>query len=241
MSIARAVVALGRKLREDHRIKVRQPLPRLTVVHRDAAVRQMALGATELIRDELNVKELAVEANESAFATVTVKPNFKTLGPRCGPKLKEITAVLKGWGFDEVARLEDNETITVAGEAIGIDDVLLQRSGKGDAAVATDGHVTVALDTTIDDALRREGIAREFTSLMQNARKDAGLEVTDRIAVSWACEDPEVSSALREHGTAIAREILAVDFLNSGGSETVELNRVPVRYTLTKAPGSTAD
>src|SRR5690606_7542957 len=127
MQNVRSVVALGRKLREDHRIKVRQPLAKLTVVHRDPTLRAHVTSAHELIEDELNVKRVDVEADESAFTSVSVKPNFKTLGKRCGSKLKDISAVLARWGFAEVERLEAGESINVAGEALTIDDVILQR------------------------------------------------------------------------------------------------------------------
>jgi isoleucyl-tRNA synthetase len=197
MAVTRSVVALGRKIREDHKIKVRQPLPKLTVVHRDPRVRQAVMASAALIEDEINVKAVAALEDEGAFATVTVKPNFKTLGKRLGPKLKEVGETLKTWGLEEVQALEKGGTVTVAGEALSLDDVLLQRSSKGASAVATDGRITVALDTTIDAALEREGIARELVSLLQGARKDAGLEVSDRIIVAWACTDDTVRQAPR--------------------------------------------
>jgi isoleucyl-tRNA synthetase len=234
MAVTRRVVTLARKLREDHKLKVRQPLRRLSIVHRDAALRDAVLASAALIADEINVKAVDVLADESAFATVTVKPNFKTLGKRCGPKLKEIAAALAGWSFPEVSRLEAGEPITVAGEALSLGDVLLQRSSRGDAAVATDGDVTLVLDTELDDALRREGVARELVSLLQAARKEAGLELTDRIAVSWACADAGVAEAVREHAGAIASEVLAVEFREGEGTTTVDLNKVPVRITLTR-------
>ncbi|MEZ4290730.1 MAG: DUF5915 domain-containing protein [Myxococcota bacterium] len=87
-------------------------------------------GSSALVADELNVKQVVVEADESAFATVVVKPNFKTLGKRCGPKLKQIGPALAAWGFEEVARLEAGETIEVEGEALALGDVLLQRSAR---------------------------------------------------------------------------------------------------------------
>jgi isoleucyl-tRNA synthetase len=239
MSVARAVVTLGRKVREEHKVKVRQPLRTLTVVHRDARVREAVLGSAALIMDEINVKEVVVLADESAFASVSVKPNFKTLGKRCGPKLKEIGAALQGWGAAEVLRVEAGESITVAGEALALEDVILQRTSRGEAAVATDGHVTVALDTHITDALRREGVARELVSLLQNARKDAALEVSDRIAVVWSCADEAMAAAIREHTGAIAKEILALEFREGGGTSTLELNKVVVLYSLEKREPTT--
>lgn len=238
MAVVRRVVTLARKIREDHKIKVRQPLGRVTVVHREAAIRDAVLASAGLIAEEINVKSVTVETDEHAFATVTVKPNFKTLGKRCGPKLKDIGAALKTWGSAEVTELEAGRAITVAGEALTLEDVLFQRTPKGDAAVASDGEVTVSLDTQVDAALRREGSAREFVSVLQNARKEAGLEVTDRIAVRWSCDDPDVSAALREHAAAISSEVLATEFVEGSGATSVDLNSVPVRFDLTRVEGS---
>ena len=235
MRVAREVVALGRKLREEHRLRVRQPLRRITVVHRDPALRAMALASRALIADELNLKDVAAEADESSFTSISVKPNFKTLGKRCGPKLKPIGAELARWGFSEVARLEVGEKIEVAGELIGLEDVLLQRSALAGAAVATNGELTVVLDTAIDAALRREGFAREFVSVLQNARKQAGLEVADRIRVSWSCAEPEVRAAFGEHADAIAREVLAVQFVEGPTREQSRLNEVDIGFALDKA------
>ena len=141
---------------------------------------------------------------------MTVKPNFKTLGKRCGPKLKEIGTALAGWGQAEVAELEAGGSRTVAGEALAIADVILQRQAAQDAAVATDGSITVVLDTRVDAPLRREGMARDAVSLLQNARKDAGLEVSDRIRVQWLASGTELRHALIEHWSWLSAEVLAV-------------------------------
>jgi isoleucyl-tRNA synthetase len=237
MQVTRAVVALARKVREEHRVKVRQPLRRLVVAHRDEKVRDAVLQSAALIADEINVKSVDVEADETAFASVTVKPNFKTLGKRLGPKLKDVTAALQKFGSAEVARLEAGESIDVAGELLSLEDVLLRRDAKGDQAVASDGHVTVALDTNIDDALRAEGIAREFVSVLQNARKDAGLDVTDRVTIAWACGDPVVAGALRQHAGAISKEVLAVDLREGDGTTSADINQVPIKFRLERHAG----
>ena len=232
MSVVRSVVALARKLREDHKLRVRQPLAKVRIVHRDAAVRAAVEASAALISDEINVKAVEVLADESAFASIVVKPNFKTLGKRCGPKLKPITAKLAAFGFAEVERLEAGESFTLEDEVIKLEDVVLQRGSKGDAAVATDGHITVALETQLDDALRAEGVARELISLLQNARKEAGLEVSDRIAVRWSTEDTTVAAAIRAHAAAISKEILAIDFAEGAASSSCELNGVIVNYSV---------
>jgi isoleucyl-tRNA synthetase len=112
MAVARSIVSLGRKVREDHRLKVRQPLAGLTVVSREGPVRAAAAAHTSLIADELNVRAVATSADEGALVAVAVKPNFKELGKRCGPKLKAIGAGLAAWGHAEVARLEAGEAIS---------------------------------------------------------------------------------------------------------------------------------
>ncbi|MFO0689203.1 MAG: isoleucine--tRNA ligase [Myxococcota bacterium] len=246
MATVRALATLGRRVREDHKIKVRQPLRGITVVHRDPAVRADVLAASALIADELNVKAVAVEADESAFASVAVKPNFKTLGKRCGPKLKQMGPILAGFGFAEVARLEAGESIVVEGEALTLEDVILQRTAKENAAIATDGEYTVVLDAALDDALRREGVARDAINLFNTVRKDKGFAVSDRVRIDWACDDAAVAEALREHGELIAREVLATEFRSdakgaAGGrgageaSDETALAGATVRYSIARS------
>ncbi len=238
MATVRALATLGRRVREDHKIKVRQPLRGLTVVHRDAGVRADVLAAAALIADELNVKSVTALADESAFATVAVKPNFKTLGKRCGPKLKQMGPVLAAWGFDEVARLEAGQSIEVEGEALTLEDVILQRTARENAAIATDGEYTVVLDVELDDALLREGVARDAINLFNGVRKDKGFEVSDRVRIAWQCEDAAVAEALREHAPLIAREVLATDFGSlTQGSTTDEtaLSGATVRYSIARS------
>ena len=209
MDIIRRSVGLGRKLREEQKIKVRQPLPCLTIVHRDAAVQQTVARHAELLQEELNVKTVASESDESQFVSVSIKPNFAVLRQRCPSKIGPIGKALKDWGAAEVAQLEAGESITVADEAIDLEAVLLQRQAAADTAVATDGEVSVVLDTTIDEALRLEGLAREMTSLVQNMRKTQGFEVSDRIVVQWFSTDDAISQAMAAHQTVIANEVLA--------------------------------
>jgi len=233
-ALLRAVVSLGRKLREEHRIKVRQPLARLTVVHRDARLRQLIASGAQIISDELNVKLVVTSLDESEFTQVSVKPNFKTLGKRCGPKLGTIKQTLETWGHAEVARLEAGESVVVDGESITLTDVILVRSSAGNAAVATDGTLTVALDTAISAELKAEGFAREFISQVQNARKAAGFEVTDRIDLKWQSEHPEVSAALVLHQDGICREVLALSMQVGPTESSVDLNGAQVGLSIVK-------
>lgn len=229
MKVSREVVVLCRKLREEHRVKVRQPLASLSVVHRDSVVREMVKSMGSLIAEELNVKLVLTEEDESRFTTVSVKPNFQTLGKRCGKKLGNIKAILETWGGKEVAALESGVSIEVEGEALQLTDVILARSTKGDAAVATDGNLTVVLDTNLTDELLSEGNAREVISQLQNERKAMDLSVSDRIRVSWSCGAGPVSEAIIRHREVIMGEVLAMELtVEAHLTETEEVRRLDV-------------
>jgi isoleucyl-tRNA synthetase len=236
MELVRRIVFLGRRLREDSKLKVRQPLACLTVVSRDLSTRQAAIATTRLIRDELNIKEVAASDAESEFCSLVVKPNYATLKLRAAAKLKDIALGLGKWGFAEVARIEAGESVALCGESILREDLLLQRTPLPGKAVASDGDVTVVLDTTLTLALEREGLAREFNSVLQQARKTSGLEVTDRVRVGYDSEDPEVLAAIETNARDVAEEVLAVEFLRDSAADVQDsLNGRPIRYRLSRA------
>ena len=233
MELVQRTVFLARRLREERRIKVRQPLPRLTVVSRDPDVRRAAQNTAALLAEELNVKAVTTSDAEAQFCRLVVKPNYPTLKKRVSHKLKEIAAQLATWGFDELRRVEAGETIEIAGEPIGESDLLLQRIPLEGQAVASEGNVTVVLDTNLSPDLLREGLARELNSVLQQARKRAGLEVTDRVRVTYDSPDPEVLTAIEAHAKAISEELLAVELRRDSSADTAdELNGRPIRYCL---------
>jgi isoleucyl-tRNA synthetase len=235
VAVAFTVASLGRKLREDAKLKVRQPLATLTVVSRDPVVRAAASRFAAQICLELNIKRLAVSEDEAAFCSIQVKPNFAALRSRAGPKLKEIGAALGSWGFAQVAEVEAGRSVEIAGVAVGKDDLLLQRQPKAGSVVASSGAVSVALDATLTPELVAEGHAREFVSVLQQARKDAGLDISDRIRVAWSSEDAELATAITTHAAYIADEVLAVEFTRGAGTQNAEINGHTVRFTLVKA------
>ncbi|MEM9802958.1 MAG: isoleucine--tRNA ligase [Planctomycetota bacterium] len=212
MELARTAVALGRGLRSKHDIRIRQPLPSLTVVTADVGDRAALERTAEIVADELNVKELRVSADEADFVTYAARPNLKVLGPKYG---KSIGAIK-----DEVGALSsDGLAAVVAGEGIPSQEIdglvydastlLVDRSSREGTVVDTQGGVTVALDVSLDDALVREGLARELVNRIQGLRKDRGLELDDRIEIVASC-DGELAVALREHWALIADETLSV-------------------------------
>jgi len=240
MTVARVVVALGRKLREDHKIKVRQPLAQLSVVHRDPVVREQVRLQAALIMGELNVKDVVTLSDESAFASVSAKPNFASLKKKAGAKMPVLKPFIENLdkndeGRELIATLERGESFVRFELEITPDDVIFHRSSKGDAAVATDGTITVVLDTTLSPALIAEGHARELISQLQSMRKAGGLEVSDRIAVQWACSNEVVAAAILAHAETISGEVLASPFVRGEGQATLDVNGVSVQVTVEKA------
>jgi isoleucyl-tRNA synthetase len=206
------------------------------VVSRDAQVRDAALAGAALVGEQLNVKAVETSADEAAFCSIGVKPNFAVLKERAAPKLKDIGKALAGFGFPEVSRLEAGETIEVVGERIGLADVLLARTPVSGKAVATEGDVTVVLETALSDELVDEGLARELNSVLQQARKAEGLDVSDRVRVIWDSSDASVVRAVERHAKWLAEEVLAVEFHKDQKAATeASLNGKPVRFTLAKA------
>ncbi|MCU0698548.1 MAG: isoleucine--tRNA ligase [Myxococcaceae bacterium] len=210
MASVRQTVVLGRALREKHKLKTRQPLQTLTVVSTNGAIRDALTAHAELLEDELNVKQVVALADDAALATLTFKPNLKTLGKKLGKKLKDATADIAAFTREQWAVLESGGSVTVQGEAIGKDDVLVARTAKGEVVVESAGDLTVALDTKVTDALKREGLMRELVSRVQKLRKDQGLAVADRIVLTLATSDVELKACFMEHEARIKDEVLAV-------------------------------
>ena len=223
MEVAQKVVSLARSIRNEVKIKVRQPLPRIIVASRSASTRQAAQEMADIIREEINVKSLEVTENAGDLITKKAKPNFKKLGPRLGKMMKTAATAISSLDEETVQKLEERGEvhISVEGQEVPIytDDVEIFEEKKNPALeVAREGHITVALDTTITPELEREGIAREFVNRVQNLRKEAGFEVTDRIVI--AVQAPEkIANAIREMAEYIKSETLALDIsfsLDSG-------------------------
>jgi isoleucyl-tRNA synthetase len=174
--------------------------------------------------------------DEASFCSLSVKPNFASLKARAASKLKEIGQGLSAYGFAEVARLEAGETLPLAGEQIALADVLLVRKPAAGQAVVSDADVTLVLDTSLTPELVLEGISRELVSVLQQARKSLGLEVSDRVRVAWESDHPEVVQAVEQHAAVVRDEILALELVRDATADRTEtLNGRPVRFRLEKA------
>ncbi|HWJ32266.1 MAG TPA: isoleucine--tRNA ligase [Gaiellaceae bacterium] len=192
----RQIVELGRQARGDAGVKLRQPLRRLVV--QGAAV---AAGHSDEIADELRVEEVEfapVEAME-----VRVKPNLPVLGPKLGRELGAVRSALEAGDFEQL----ESGGVRVNGYELGVDEILVERRAREGWALASDGFLTVAITTELDDTLRRKGRVYEVIHQVNTMRKDAGLELTDRIRLTL----PEADADLLEHEDWIKEEVLATE------------------------------
>lgn len=218
MDRAIRIVSLVRAMRMKSNIKVRQPLKRLLVPVKDQADRALLRSVEEIILDEINVKELDASLDQTII-TYRIKPNFRTLGAKYGKTTAKVAEAVRAFTPAQVAALQAGGTVTVTVEgaevAVQHDDAEIVAEQVAGWLVESDGAVTVALDTEITPELRDEGFAREFVSRVQNLRKDSGLEVTDRIAITFAAGSV-LSAALNGMAEYIRSETLAVSL--SGGA-----------------------
>ncbi len=212
MGAVRLTVELGRAARAQAKAKVRQPLRRAVIVANDAE-RAAISASAELVRAELNVKELDFVEEESELVSYAVKPNYRALGPRFGKRMPQVAAAVEALDPVHVAAVmaDGGEVgINVDGDehALATDELTLSLQPlEGYEVEAEAGHA-VALQLELDDELRREGLAREIVHAVQNARKEAGLEITDRIQLSLG-GDEELLASARAHEDYVTGEVLA--------------------------------
>ncbi|MBV9285812.1 MAG: class I tRNA ligase family protein, partial [Acidimicrobiia bacterium] len=234
MAAARQLVGLGRAARTDAKVRTRQPLKRALLVHPTSV--ELGDEVREQIRDELNVKELQDVASLAELVSWAAVPNFRTLGPRLGPRVNEIKqALAEADGAALKAALDEQGWVEVAGERLTAEDVELRAAQHEDFALASEGAWAVALDLEVDDALRVEGTARELVRALNQVRKDAGLEITDRVEITVDVADaPRVAAALQAHHDWIAAEVLAVKLEAGAVSDghAAEIDGEPVRVAV---------
>ncbi|MFD6334517.1 isoleucine--tRNA ligase [Streptomyces niveus] len=216
MTLVRRLVELGRATRAESGVKTRQPLSRALVAASGFETLSPDLRAQ--ILEELNVTSLAsLSEVGGSLVDTTAKANFRALGKRFG---KGVQAVAKAVADTDAAALSASlrdtgtASVTVDGEPVSLapDEVIITETPREGWSVASDSGATVALDLEITPELRLAGLARDAIRLIQEARKNSGLDVADRIAVRWSSTTPETNSALSTHASLISDEVLAVDF-----------------------------
>ena len=188
MENAQEITSLVLSLRAKEKIKVRQPLQKIMIPVSNETQRSEIEAVSDLIKSEVNVKEIEVLEDASDILIKQIKPNFKVLGPRFGRHMKAVSQAINNFGAADIKKFEQNQAfdIEINGEIITLQlsDVEITSKDIEGWLVATSGPLTVALDITITEDLKEEGTARELVNRIQNLRKDSGLELTDRIVVS---------------------------------------------------------
>jgi isoleucyl-tRNA synthetase len=237
MALVRRLVELGRSARATSSVRTRQPLSRALV----GATGWHGLSADlrAEVASELNVETLE-GLGEQAVVHVAVKPNFRALGKRFGNQTQAVAAAVTAADPDRLAAQLRAGSASVDAAGLGVvevveDDVIITETPHEGWAVAVAGGETVALDLEITPALLRAGLAREAVRLIQDARKAAGLDVSDRIRITWASDDADMAAALEEHAAGVAAEVLALTFERGPGVGAAQVDDPAVRVWLTRA------
>jgi isoleucyl-tRNA synthetase len=224
MENAQTIASLVLSLRAKEKIKVRQPLQKIMIPVDSEEEHNEILAVSELIKREVNVKEIELLTDASDILVKQIKPNFKVLGPKFGKDMRHIAAAVQKFTDKEINTVEKEGQISleINGKLINLErsDVEITSKDIEGWLVANEGAITVALDVTITDELKEEGIARELVNRIQNARKDSGLEVTDKIRLTIGkFENLEAAvEANRNYvmNETLTEELVFVDELNTG-------------------------
>lgn len=243
MDIAQKVSSMVLGLRRKVSIKVRQPLSKIMIPLTNDKFKERFEAVKDLILSEVNVKDVEYIEDTSGILVKKVKPNFKTLGPRYGKMMKQISAAIGSLDQEDIILFEKNGsyTLKLEGEEVNLrlDDVEIISEDIPGWLVANEGSLTVALDVTLTEELKEEGIAREFVNRIQNLRKESGFDVTDKIHVSIENLD-EIAPAVRKHSVYIGSQTLADHIELSSFEETkdvswVDIDNIPVRIRIRKS------
>ena len=210
MDYAQRICSLVHSIRKNSKIKVRTPLQKVLLPVLDEKFAQRIKGVEEIIKSEVNVKSIEYIDDTSGLLVKKVKPNFAKLGKQYGSRMKEVSAVILSLNKEEIAMLEKKNALEKGGFDLVLEDVLITSEDIPGWSVATEGGITVALDITITDSLKKEGIARDFVNRVQNMRKDMGMNVLDKINIEVKKDGELATKALTEFNDYIRTETQAM-------------------------------
>jgi isoleucyl-tRNA synthetase len=212
MQTTQDITSMVLSLRRKQNLKVRQPLQAIMVPVLDEQQRADIEAVADLIKGEVNVKEIKLVGNDAGILVKRVKPDFKKLGPKYGKVMKALAAKITGMSQAEISQFEKDGQFTVDLDGqqavVELADVEIISEDIPGWLVANEGNLTVALDITVTDALRLEGIARELVNRIQNVRKSKDFDITDKINVTIA-PDERTDEAVKTYGDYIAHQVLA--------------------------------
>ncbi len=236
--LAQNITSMVFSLRKKENIKVRQPLQKVMIPVLDKKTEEQILAVSELIKQEVNVKELnLINADDAADLIVKqIKPNFKTLGAKLGKDMKTVASEIQNFSSEQIANLEKEGKTIVAGHEITLNDVEILAKDIPGWTITSEGKITVALDLTISDELKSEGIAREFINRVQNLRKDKDFDLMDKISIQLENSCP-FKTQIEENLEYISSEVLAdkIEFTASLSSyDEIEIDEVKFKINITK-------
>lgn len=219
MELAQRASSMVLGLRRKENIRVRQPLQRIMIPVLDAQFEKHILNVKDLILSEVNVKELELLKEDNGILVKSIKPNFKTIGPKYGKQMKSIANLVNQMDGGAIAEVEKNSgwkgEIDGVQVELAMEDFEITAQDIPGWLVSAEGNLTIALDVTISEDLRSEGIARELVNRVQNFRKDSGLEVTDRILLKIETNQ-DIQSAIEKNKSYVCNEVLANDVIFDG-------------------------
>ncbi|MGJ8759998.1 MAG: isoleucine--tRNA ligase [Polaribacter sp.] len=240
MENAQIISSLVLSLRAKEKIKVRQPLQKIMIPVDNEQQKEEILAVADLIKNEVNIKEIQILDDASDILIKQIKPNFKTLGPKFGKDMRFIAAEVQKFNQEDINKIEKDKNISleVNGKNIILElsDVEISSKDIEGWLVANEGALTVALDVTITEDLRKEGVARELVNRIQNARKDTGLEVTDRIKLT-VLNFENLQKSITDNkdyimSETLTKELVFVDELNNGTE--IEFDTIKSRILIEK-------
>ena len=211
MELAQKITSMVLSLRKKEHIIVRQPLQKISIPASDETLKRQIMAVRQLILDEVNVKEIDF-VDQDNMLKKRVHPNFRVMGKKYGALMKDIAAAINGMSQDDIKKFEENGTFTFAltgkGVEINLDEVEVVSEDIPGWTVANEGNITVALDLTISEDLRQEGLARELVKHIQNYRKGSGFEITDRIDITIENSE-ELKDVIKNYSEYISAQVLA--------------------------------
>lgn len=236
--LAQNITSMVFSLRKKENVKVRQPLQKVLIPVLDSKTEEQISAVSELIKQEVNVKEIQlINAEEASHLIIKqIKPNFKALGPKLGKDMKAVGGEIANFNAELISQLEKDGKLDIQGYEITLDDVEISTKDIPGWTVTSDGKTTVALDLTLTEELKSEGIAREFINRIQNLRKDKDFDLTDRILISLEDNSPFIDD-IRKNEEYISSEVLSnkIEIVSSlSNFNEIEIDEVNFKINVEK-------
>jgi isoleucyl-tRNA synthetase len=208
------IILLGRQKRNQVQIKVKTPLKRLTIIHKDQKLLNEIQKLSTYIQTELNIKNIEFSTEEENFITLYAKPNLPILGKKLGKEMGKYKALIEKLGTSELTKLEETDSLKIADVLFSQEEILIFREAKAGTQALSNRFISIDLDTVLDQDLIYEGLAREIVNRIQKSRKDSNFNVGDRIEVTYS-GDETLLKVVDQFKDYITGETLAVKMIKT--------------------------